>query len=138
MAHITAREDAWKKYQSKNPDADFEVYKQKYDTLAINREAGVITEKEFQRLLGGETKNFWPVVNGAKVLRKVDNFLNGVAREIKSGPLKNTEFIRDQISKDIELINQYDLKIEWHLFDSPNNQELISFMRSKGITVIEY
>ena len=34
-AHINARENAWKKYQSKNPDADFEAYKQKYDTLAV-------------------------------------------------------------------------------------------------------
>ena len=54
--HIAAREDAWTKYKSKNPDADFDKYKTKYDTLAINREAGVLTEKEFQLLMGGEKK----------------------------------------------------------------------------------
>ncbi len=139
QAHIDRRLAAWKKYHSKNPGADQEKYFKKYDTLAINRKIGAITEETFQELLGGEPKNFWPIVNGNKVLRKVDNFLDNVAREIKSGPLKNSKFIREQIEKDIELARtKLDLDIEWHLFGSPNNQKLIQELRDNGITVIEY
>lgn len=48
---IDGIEAAWKKYSSKNPGAEMDKYFTKYDTLAINRKVGDITEETFQELL---------------------------------------------------------------------------------------
>jgi hypothetical protein len=53
--------------------------------------------------LGGEKKTF-KTSTGEK--RVIDNYLNNTGREIKSGPLKNDSFTREQIRKDIDLIKQ--------------------------------
>ena len=67
-------------------------------------------------LESGSPKTF--IFNGET--RKVDNLIDGVAKEIKSGQLKSSDFIENQLRKDIEMLldNKIPVKrIEWHLFD---------------------
>ena len=59
------------------------------------------------------------------------------AREIKSGPLKLTPFIERQILKDIELINAYSMKVEWHLL-AGGDSKAIAALKKAGIDVIVY
>lgn len=70
-------------------------------------------------------------------LRKVDNFVDGTAKEIKSGFLKNNDFIRRQIAKDLELRKLENIDIEWHLFEG-GDSDLIKYMELKGIKVVDY
>lgn len=110
--------DRFAKYEKRAGDlglskADWEA---KYRTLYKNREIGKLTEKEFQLLENGSPKTF--KFNGE--VRKVDNLIDGVAKEIKSGQLKSSEFIENQLRKDIEMLVDSKIpvtKIEWHLFD---------------------
>jgi hypothetical protein len=111
-------DDAFSKYKNRAGDlavskVDWEA---KYRTLYKNREIGKLTEEEFQLLEGGVPKTF--KFNGE--IRKVDNLIDGVAKEIKSGKLKSSEFIENQLRKDIEILRRQNVpvnKIEWHLFD---------------------
>lgn len=53
-------------------------------------------------------------------VRKVDNVLGTTAKEIKSGKLKGSEFIDNQLRKDLMMLGLDNVpikKIEWHLFD---------------------
>ena len=66
--------------------------------------------------MGGEPKTF--IFNGET--RKVDNLIDKIAKEIKSGKLKQNDFIENQLRKDIEMLRLPNVpvdKIEWHLFD---------------------
>ncbi len=112
-----------------------ELYEQRGRTIFHNRIQGKISEKVFQQLLGGETKTFVVRMGGKKGTRHVDNVLDNTAREVKSGPLKLTKFIREQIRKDKELIKQYGLEIEWHLF-AGGDEAAITALRQAGIKVI--
>jgi predicted PolB exonuclease-like 3'-5' exonuclease len=70
----------------------------------------------FQELMSGEPKTF---TFGGQT-RKVDNVLSTTAKEIKSGKLKGSEFIDNQLQKDIMMLGDNNVpikKIEWHLFD---------------------
>ena len=96
------------------------AYEQRYKTLYKNREIGKITEKTFQELEGGAPKTF-KIKNGDEIeIRRVDNVFNTTAKEIKSGTLKGSEFIVNQLRKDILMLFDENIpikKIEWHLFN---------------------
>ena len=119
-----------------------EEYMDRYKTLYKNRKIGKIGEDVFQKFKGGksETFSFDMEIDGKtkKVKRIIDNFADEVAREIKTGYLKDTKFIKEQILKDIKIkqLNK-NVKIEWHLFNG-GDPELIEFMRKQGIKVVTY
>jgi len=94
----------------------------------------VLTEKEFQLLMGGEKKTLTTSYGKKRV---IDNFSGNTAREIKSGPLKNDDFTRKQIRKDIDLIDKENISVEWHLFEG-GSEDLIKYMENNGIKVIRY
>jgi|GEM_PF-5525581 len=59
--------------------------------------------------------------------RKVDNLIGTTAKEIKSGQLKGSEFIDNQLRKDLMMLDFPDVpvnKIEWHLFDGADQNML--------------
>ncbi|NTE03448.1 hypothetical protein G6M26_07950 [Agrobacterium tumefaciens] len=91
------------------------AYEQRFKTLYKNREIGKITEKTFQELEGGVPKVF----KFQNEVRRVDNVLGTTAKEIKSGTLKGSEFIDNQLRKDLMMLKQQGVpieRIEWHLF----------------------
>ena len=111
-------EDKFRKYKARAGDLaiDEAVWQTKYKTLYKNREIGKLTEKTFQELEGGMPKTF----KFQGEVRKVDNVLGTTAKEIKSGKLKGSEFIDNQLRKDLMMLGLDDVpikKIEWHLFD---------------------
>jgi hypothetical protein len=111
-------EDKYKKYKARAGDLALDEisWQTKYKTLYKNREIGKLTEKEFQLLESGSPKTF--IFNGET--RKVDNLIDGVAKEIKSGQLKSSDFIENQLRKDIQMLQLPGVpvkKIEWHLFE---------------------
>ena len=112
-------DDAWKRYKGK---LSKEKWTEKYKTLYKNREKGKITESKFQELMEGEPKTF-TLPNGE--IRKVDNVLDTTAKEVKSGKLKTSDFIENQLRKDIIMLLDEDIpikKIEWHLFDGADDK----------------
>ena len=120
-------DNAWGKYKGKLSKAEWEA---KYKTLYKNREKGIIAESKFQELMGGEPHTF--TFNGE--IRKVDNLIGTTAKEIKSGKLKKTDFVENQLRKDIEMLRLDDIpvnKIEWHLFDGidDNAKQILESLR---------
>lgn len=98
------------------------AYEQRYKTLYKNREIGKIPEKTFQELEGGAPKTF-KLPNGD--IRKVDNLIDNVAKEIKSGKLERNSFIEKQLEKDLELLTNKQFpvnKIEWHCFGGASEE----------------
>ncbi|MDY3345677.1 hypothetical protein PG326_10580, partial [Riemerella anatipestifer] len=105
-------DNSWKKYKGQLTKTEWEA---RYKTLYKNREVGKLTEVKFQELMSGEPKIF----KFQGETRKVDNVIGTTAREIKSGTLKGSEFIDNQLRKDIMMLKQPNVpieKIEWHLF----------------------
>ena len=105
----------WNKYKGKLP---YDKWEDKFKTLYRNREIGTITEETFNKLMGSNAVQLEiQVVNSKRV---IDNVLNGVAREVKSGKVTCSKY-NDQVMKDIKIIkdNLSDKvdKIEWHCFD---------------------
>jgi hypothetical protein len=106
-------DNAFKKYKGQLSRAEWEV---RYKTLYKNREVGKLTEEKFKDLMSGDPKTF----KFQGETRKVDNVIGSIAREIKSGKLKGSEFIDNQLRKDILMLFDDGIpihKIEWHLFD---------------------
>ncbi|MFZ0597939.1 MAG: fibronectin type III domain-containing protein, partial [Flavobacterium sp.] len=108
-------EDALGRYKGK---LTREKWEENYKTLYKNREKGAITESKFNELMGNDATHLEIQTNNGK--RYVDNVLNGVGKEIKSGKvtwsayknqvLKDILIIKDQLSDKID-------RIEWHCFD---------------------
>jgi len=108
-------EDAFGRYRGKFSK---EKWEEKYKTLFKNREKGAITENKFEELMGSDATHLEIQTGNGK--RYVDNVLDGVGKEIKSGNvswsvykeqvLKDIDIIKNQLSKDVR-------KIEWHCFD---------------------
>ena len=132
--HIAKRAAAWQKYTGKKSKAVFEAM---YDTLTRNRLVGKLAEKEFATVMGGASKSYWVRVGGKDVIRYVDNVLGSVAREVKSGPLKLTPFIKQQILKDMQLMATKGLQVEWHLL-AGGDAKAIAALQKAGIKVIIY
>ncbi len=110
--------DSWSKYKGK---LSKEKWEQKYKTLYKNREIGKLTEEKFKQLMNGEPLS---LNAGSLGIRNIDNFINGTAREIKSGFLKADSFTKKQIQKDIYLLlnSTSEIKrVEWHLFGGADN-----------------
>ena len=110
--------DSWNKYKGK---LSKEKWEQKYKTLYKNREIGKLTEEKFKQLMNGEPLS---LNAGSLGIRNIDNFINGTAREIKSGFLKADSFTKKQIQKDIYLLlnSTSEIKrVEWHLFGGADN-----------------
>ena len=126
--------NAYKKYGGTLSEKE---YIDRYETLFKNRKIGKIGEEVFEKFKGGKAKSFKVTIDGKVRTRNVDNFADNVAREIKTGPLKNTEFIREQIKKDLRIKQLEGVDIEWHLFNG-GDPELIKFMKSQGIKIITY
>ena len=105
----------WNKYKGKLP---YDKWEDKFKTLYRNREIGTITEETFNKLMGSNAVQLEIQVGNSK--RVIDNVLNGVAREVKSGKVTCSKY-NDQVMKDIKIIkdNLSDKvdKIEWHCFD---------------------
>ncbi|SQA94913.1 fibronectin type III domain-containing protein [Capnocytophaga ochracea] len=105
----------WNKYKGKLP---YDKWEDKFKTLYRNREIGTITEETFNKLMGSNAVQLEIQVGNSK--RVIDNVLNGVAREVKSGKVTWSKY-NDQVMKDIKIIkdNLSDKvdKIEWHCFD---------------------
>ena len=108
-------EDAFERYKGK---LSKEKWEEKYKTLFKNREKGTITESKFEELIGSDATHLEIQTGNGK--RYIDNVLDGVGKEIKSGKvswsaykeqvLKDIDIIKNQLSKDVR-------KIEWHCFD---------------------
>ena len=110
--------DSWNKYKGK---LSKEKWEQKYKTLYKNREIGKLTEEKFKQLTNGEPLS---LNAGSLGIRNIGNFINGTAREIKSGFLKADSFTKKQIQKDIYLLLNSTSKIkrvEWHLLGGADN-----------------
>lgn len=114
-----------------------DLYEKKVRTIFHNRLQGKITEKVFNQLLGGTGRTYKVAVGGKTVTRYVDNVIGNVAREVKSGPLKLNPFIKQQILKDAQLIKDFGLRVEWHLF-AGGQQTAITALNRAGIKVITY
>lgn len=137
VEHLRKRAAAYKKYLARGGKKSKAAYNKIYDTLTRNRMVGKLAEEQFQLVMKGSPKSYRVTVAGKKVLRKVDNVLGNVAREVKSGPLKLTPFIRKQILKDMELIRAVGLKVEWHLL-AGGDAKAIAALKKAGIDVIIY
>ena len=97
----------------------------------MNRSVGKITEEQFEHLMGGHKKTF----KFGGETRHVDNLFEGTAREIKSGKLTKTDFIENQLRKDIMMLRTDGVpvhKIEWHLFDGidPDIKKVLETLRN--------
>ena len=135
--YLQKRAAAWSKYMARGGKKSKAAWEKMYDTLTRNRLKGKLAEEQFARVMKGAPKDIWVKVNGKDVLRKVDNVLGSTAREIKSGPLKLTPFIKKQILKDIELIQSKSMKVEWHLL-AGGDAKAIAALKKAGISVILY
>jgi hypothetical protein len=79
--------------------------------------SGRMGEAILRDLVGGAPK-FFRTTSGKA--RFVDAFANGVAHESKVGYTSATAFVKNQISKDVELRAAGDVnKVVWHFFTSP-------------------
>jgi hypothetical protein len=137
-AHLQKRTAAWGRYTKRGGNKTKAAWEKMYDTLTRNRLKGKLAEEQFARIMSGTPESFWLKVGGKRTLRKVDNVLGNTAREIKSGPLKNSAFIRKQIAKDVELIKAKSMKVEWHLLAKGNDPKMIAVLKLAGIDVILY
>jgi hypothetical protein len=137
VEHLNKRAAAWPKYASRGGTKSKAAWEKMYDTLTHNRLKGKLAEEQFAIIMKGSPQDVWVKVAGKAALRKVDNVLGTTAREIKSGPLKLTPFIERQILKDIELINAYSMKVEWHLL-AGGDSKAIAALKKAGIDVIVY
>ena len=105
----------WNKYKGKLP---YDKWEDKFKTLYRNRAVGTITEETFNKLMGSNAVQL--EIQVGNTTRIIDNVLDGVAREVKSGKVTWSKY-NDQVMKDIKIIkdNLSDKvdKIEWHCFD---------------------
>jgi len=111
-------EDAFGRYKGK---LSKEKWEEKYKTLFKNREKGAITENKFEELMGSDATHLEIQTGNGK--RYVDNVLDGVGKEIKSGNVSWNAY-KDQVLKDIEIVKAQAKKIkkiEWHCFDEVDN-----------------
>jgi hypothetical protein len=133
--HAKRRAAAFKLYTGKKSRAAFNKL---YDRLTVNRLVGTLSEQTFQKTFKGKPKTYEVVIRKKKYLRKVDNQLGDVAREIKSGRLKLTRFIKFQIKKDAQLLKTVpNLKVEWHLLAGADPDALAALAKA-GIKVVKY
>lgn len=129
--HLTKRLTAFNKYKG---SLSKEEYFSKYDTLMRNKLVGALTEEQFQLFQGGEKLT----QKTSRTFRYIDNFRDGICREIKSGYVTLTDSIKTQILKDIEIAKVKKLKIEWHLFRGAS-PEVVEFLNKSGvIKVVKY
>lgn len=94
-----------------------EKWEEKYKTLFKNREKGAITESKFEELMGSDATHLEIQTGNGK--RYVDNVLDGVGKEIKSGRVSWSAY-KEQVMKDIEILDRKLGRIgtiEWHCFD---------------------
>lgn len=127
-AFKTKMNNAWSRYSGSLERVQWEV---KYKTLYKNRAIGKLSEVKYQELMGGEPKTF--VFEGQT--RKVDNLIGTTAKEIKSGKLKRSDFIEQQLRKDIEMLRRSNVpvdKIEWHLFDGADDDMINALETLRG------
>jgi hypothetical protein len=140
-AHLEDATAAYEKYIAAGGKRykSFDKYKEMYDQLTRNRMTGTLGEKEFQLIMKGKPEKFSVVVGGKEVLRKVDNVLGNVAREIKTGYLKRplSGFIKKQMRKDIELMKTTGMEIEWHLLGG-GDAKVIADLKAAGFKVFTY
>ena len=104
----------WNKYKGKLP---YDKWEDKFKTLYRNREIGTITEETFNKLMGANAVQL--EIQVGNTTRIIDNVLDGVAREVKSGKVTWSKY-KNQVMKDIEIIYQKlggIKKVEWHCFD---------------------
>lgn len=135
--HLQARAAAWQKYVARGGKKSRKGWEAAYDTLTKNRMVGKVAEEQFKLVMGGAPKTYKVTVGGKEAVRYVDNLLGNVAREVKSGPVHLTPFIRRQIVKDVKLIQTMGLKVEWHLLAGADPSVITALQRA-GITVIVY
>lgn len=131
--HLQERASAWAAYVKKGGKKSKATWEKMYDTLTRNRKVGKLAEEQFELVMGGKKKTF-EMPSGT---RYVDNYLNGVAREVKSGYTKLTPFIKRQIVKDVELIKLGGVKVEWHLLAGADSK-VIAVLQKAGIKVVLY
>ncbi len=125
---------AFSRYRGNKSYAEWEKM---YDILTRNRLKGKIAEHTFQAIMKGEPLTIKFVMNGENKIRYVDNFYQGVLREMKSGPLESSDFVIEQIKKDIWIKQTKDFDVEWHLLKG-GDSKLIQDMIRAGIKVIDY
>jgi hypothetical protein len=133
--HLKARAAAYQRYVARGGTKPPAEYGRMYDVLERNRRMGKLAEEQFQLVMGGKPKEFVVTVGKQRVVRKVDNFLGNVAREIKSGYLVLSDFTKQQILKDMQLIKTQGLKVEWHLLGG-GEPKAIAALKKAGIDVI--
>lgn len=84
-----------------------------------NRLAGIDAENFLNDTYGGSQQAYFPTSTGG---RYIDNLVDGIAMESKVGRTSLSSRVRNQIAKDVELMNTPGSgvdEIEWHFFTSP-------------------
>lgn len=100
------------------------TYLKRRRTIYLNNKKGTFFEELFQKTYGG----IKPKGAMGKPPRYVDNILDNVAKELKSGYIKNSKSFKEQIKKDIEILLQpqkFEInKYEWHILDGIDDNAL--------------
>lgn len=114
------------------------LYFQKRQQLYINTEKGKAFEKIFTELNGGIKPN----KGFGKPPRFIDNLKDGIAKELKSGFIKNSKSFKDQVIKDITILRNKTggvKKIEWHFVNGVDENALkFIYDEAKKSNVLEY
>ncbi|UNZ49880.1 hemagglutinin repeat-containing protein [Agrobacterium tumefaciens] len=100
---------------------------------------GSIGETALKQMFGGLPKSF----NTTSGWRHVDNFVDDIAREAKTGFVSYSGFVEKQIEKDALLLAQGNAKgVEWHFFRSPAtgkvgaDPRVLDLLTQKGIPYV--
>jgi hypothetical protein len=127
------------KHQAKGGKLNLSNYTAKHRIMERNRRRGKTAEEVFRDFEAGFKPPIAKQTNDGR--RKIDNLLDGTAREIKSGKitLHGSNFQR-QITKDLEILKVQALgidKVEWHALGGIN-EDALQFIRdemtNKGIS----
>lgn len=104
----------------------------------LSFKTGKEAEKHLARLVGGESQVYFKTSQGG---RYIDQLANDIAYESKVGYTTLTDFVKKQILKDAELIEQGTIKgANWNFFKSDvtgkvgASKPLLEFLAKHGIT----
>jgi hypothetical protein len=110
-------------------------------TVRDSRLIGKAGEKLLKEVFGGAPKS----INTKNGWRFIDNFVRGIAQESKIGRVTLTSRIRQQIAKDMDLLQTVGngvKSIEWHFFPGPSGSGMSpavrKVLRNAGIKIIEW
>ena len=117
-----------------------EVVKVPSNAAGLSFKTGKDGEKYLAKIVGGDPQVYFKTGNGG---RYIDQLANGVGYESKVGYTTRTEFVKNQVLKDTELIKTGQIVgAEWNFFRSDitgkvgASKPLIEFLDKSGIKYI--